>query len=203
MVTTPFGCRSAKRSHGKAENNSSIAWDAVDDRPVRRRGLKNRSRPTGRYLRSGTARAYDDLRALLFAGNPGLRLVLLSRTRKKGSQFSAVVLPPLVMPRFKHCECTILDVRIRQCRDEVLSLPFVLIIHFLQDGLKGPHERMILDNCRLCSLTNHSLLPGNTALQPLVWENKCGVCRKNDRSDEFNALWRIFPHNASSLDKVC
>jgi hypothetical protein len=117
-----------------------------------------------------------------------LALALLSRTNQKGSQLPAVVLPALVMPSFEHGEGTILDVRIRQCRDEVLSLPIVLIIHLVQNGLKGPHERMILDNCRLCSLTNHSLLPRNTALEPLVWEYTCGVYRGNDRSHEFNAI---------------
>ena len=178
----------------------------MDDRPVRRRGLNNESRPEpapGRYLRSRSAKPRHDCTSASLCRSPGLAFALRSRTRQKGSQFSAVVLPALVMPGFKHCECTILDVRIRQCRDEVLSLPFVLIIHLLQDGLKGPHERMILDNCRLCSLTNHSLLPRNTALQTLVWENKCNVCRENDRSDEFNALWHIFPHNASAITKVC
>jgi hypothetical protein len=74
-----------------------------------------------------------------------LALALLSRTNQKGSQLPAVVLPALVMPSFEHGEGTILDVRIRQCRDQVLSLPFVLIIHFLQDGVRKPHEMMTLD----------------------------------------------------------
>jgi len=125
------------------------------------------------------------------------------RTFKKRSQFPAVGLPPLVMSRFKHCERAILNVRVRQCLNEVLTLPLVLIIHFLQDGLEGLHERVILGNCRFCSLTNHSLLPRNTALKSLAWENKCGVCRENDSSDGFNARWQIFPHNAASLTKVC
>ena len=94
----------------------------------------------------------------------GIGACFALRTRKKGGQFLAVVFPPLKMPRFKHCERTILDMRIRQCRDEVLTLPLVLIIHLVQNGLEGLHERMILDNCRFCSLANHSLLPRNPAL---------------------------------------
>ena len=133
----------------------------------------------------------------------GVSVGLRSRTRQKGGQLSAVVLPALLMPSFKHGEGTILDVRIRQCRDQVLSLPFVLIIHLLQDGSKGSHERVILDIRRLCGLTNHSLLLRNTALQTLVWENKFIVCRENDRSDGFNAGWFIFAHNASTMTKVC
>ena len=142
----------------------------------RGRSASGRSEPTP------AVRAVDRPTLCLGVGNLAIRVGRCTRTLKKRSQFPAVVLPPLAMPRFKHCERTILDVRSRQCRDEVLPLPFVLIIHLVQNGLKGPHERMILDNCRLCSLTNHSLLPRNTALEPLVWESKCGVCRGNDRS---------------------
>ena len=173
-------------------------------RPERKMVETDRGRSaSGRSEPTPAVRAVDRPTLRLGVGNLAIRVGRCTRTLKKRSQFPAVVLPPLAMPRFKHCERTILDVRIRQCRDEVLSLPFVLIIHLVQNGLKGPHERMILDNCRLCSLTNHSLLPRNTALEPLVWESKCGVCRENDRSDEFNALWHIFPHNASAITKVC
>ena len=117
-----------------------------------------------RYLRSGTAKAYDGLRRVSLPKS-GIGACFALRTRKKGGQFVAVVFPPLVIPRFKHCERTIFDVRIRQCRDEVLTLPLVVFIHFLQDGLEGLHERMILGNCRFYSLANHSLLPRNPALQ--------------------------------------
>lgn len=99
-----------------------------------------------------------------------LALVLRSRTRQKGSQFPAVVLPALVMPGFEHGEGTILDVRIRQCRDQIVSLPFVLIIHLLQDGSKGLYERMILGQCRFYRLTNPLCSHGTQRSSPLCGE---------------------------------
>jgi hypothetical protein len=83
---------------------------------------------------------------------------------KESSQFPAVVLPPLVVPRFKHCERAILHARVGQCRDEVLSLPLVLVIQLLQNGLKGLHKRMILDSWTAYLLIHRSPLLLNTAL---------------------------------------
>jgi len=83
---------------------------------------------------------------------------------KESSQFPAVVLPPLVVPRFKHRERAILHARIGQGRDEVLSLPLVLVIQLLQNGSKRLHKRMILDGWTTYLLINHSPLLLNTTV---------------------------------------
>jgi hypothetical protein len=113
---------------------------------------------------------------------------------KESSQFPAVVLPPLVVPRFQHREGAILHARVGQCRDEALSLPLVLVIQLLQNGSKGLHQRMILNSWTAYLLINYAPLLRNTTAPCNVWENKCGVCRENDRSDEFSRIWHIFPH---------
>jgi hypothetical protein len=83
---------------------------------------------------------------------------------KEGCQFAEIVFPPLVVPRFKHRERAILHARVGQCRDEVLSLPLVLVIDVLQNGSKGLHQRMILDSWTAYLLIHRSPLLLNTTL---------------------------------------
>jgi hypothetical protein len=122
---------------------------------------------------------------------------------KEGCQFAEIVFPPLVVPRFKHRESAILHACIGQCRDEALSLLLVLVIQLLQNGSKGLHKRMILNSWTAYLLINHAPPLRNTTAPCNMWENKCGVCRENDTSDEFRRIWHLLPHQAPTVIKLC